>query len=40
MIQVMVDVALRDAKRIADLVARWHPEAVPGGVEPTIPAFP
>ena len=40
MILVMVDVALRDAKRIADLVARWHPEAVPGGVEPTIPAFP
>jgi len=40
MILVMVDVALRDAKRIADLVARWHPDAVPGGVEPTIPAFP
>jgi len=40
MILVMVDVPLRDARRITDLVARWHPEAVPGGIEPTIPAFP
>lgn len=40
MILIMVDVPLRDAQRIADLVTRWHPEAVPGGVEPTIPAFP
>ena len=40
MILVMVDVASRDTQRIADLVTRWHPEAVPGGVEPTIPAFP
>ena len=40
MILVMVDVPLRDAQRTTDLVARWHPEAVPGGIEPTIPAFP
>ena len=39
MVLVMVDVPVRDAQRITDLVARWHPEAVPGGVEPTIPAF-
>jgi len=40
MVLVMVDVTLRDAQRVTDLVTRWHPEAVPGGVEPTIPAFP
>src|SRR5262245_17333603 len=40
MVLVMVDVPMRDALRITELVARWHPEAVPGGVEPTIPAFP
>ena len=40
MILVMVDVASRNTQHIADLVTRWHPEAVPGGVEPTIPAFP
>jgi hypothetical protein len=37
---MMVDVPLRRVTDISDLVARRHPEAVPGGVEPTIPAFP
>ena len=37
---LMVDVPFRDCERIAELVARRHPEAVSGGTEPTIPAFP
>jgi hypothetical protein len=40
MILLMVDVPFRDAQRITSLVTSWHPEAMPGGVEPTIPAFP
>jgi hypothetical protein len=37
---LMVDVPLHRCKRITELVTRRHPEAVPGGTEPTIPAFP
>ena len=40
MLLVMVDLPSRDTQRITDLVTRRHPEAVPGGTEPTIPAFP
>jgi len=40
MLLVMVDLPSRDTQRITDLVTRLHPEAVPGGTEPTIPAFP
>jgi uncharacterized membrane protein YeaQ/YmgE (transglycosylase-associated protein family) len=39
-ILMMVDVPLYRAQEIRDLVAKRHPEAVAGGVEPTIPAFP
>ena len=37
---MMVDVPMRRVDEITDLVARRHPEARPGGFEPTIPAFP
>jgi hypothetical protein len=37
---MMVDVPMRRVHEITDLVARRHPEAVSGGFEPTIPAFP
>ncbi len=37
---MMVDVPMRRVQEISDLVARRHPEAVAGGFEPTIPAFP
>jgi hypothetical protein len=37
---MMVDVPMTHTQEICDLVARRHPEAVSGGVEPTIPAFP
>jgi hypothetical protein len=37
---LMVDVPFGQAERITELVTRRHPEAVPGGTEPTIPAFP
>lgn len=37
---MMVDVPMRRVQEISDLVARRHPEAVSGGFEPTIPAFP
>jgi len=37
---LMVDVPLHDCERISELVARRHPEAVSGGTEPTVPAFP
>jgi hypothetical protein len=37
---MMVDVPMRRAGEISDLVANRHPEAVSGGYEPTIPAFP
>lgn len=37
---LMVDVPSGQASRITELVTRLHPEAVPGGTEPTIPAFP
>jgi hypothetical protein len=39
MLLLMIDVASKDAQRIAELM-RQHPRAVPGGIEPTIPAFP
>jgi len=37
---LMVYVPFRDYERITELVARRHPEAISGGTEPTIPAFP
>jgi hypothetical protein len=37
---MMVDVPLGRVAEIRELVRRRHPEAVSGGVEPTIPAFP
>jgi hypothetical protein len=37
---MMVDVPMRRVQEIRELVARHHPEALSGGVEPTIPAFP
>lgn len=37
---MMVDVPMRRVQEISELVARRHPEAVSGGFEPTIPAFP
>lgn len=37
---LMVDVPFGHAERITELVKHRHPEAVPGGIEPTIPAFP
>jgi uncharacterized membrane protein YeaQ/YmgE (transglycosylase-associated protein family) len=37
---MMVDVPMRRAGEIQQLVASRHPEAVSGGFEPTIPAFP
>jgi hypothetical protein len=37
---MMVDVPLRRAQEVSELVNRRHPEAVAGGFEPTIPAFP
>jgi hypothetical protein len=40
MLLLMIDVAARDTQRITDLVIGRHPQAVPGGTEPTIPAFP
>ncbi|HVS26373.1 MAG TPA: DUF1269 domain-containing protein [Burkholderiales bacterium] len=39
-ILMMVDVPARKVEQIRQLVERRHPEAAPGGVEPTIPAFP
>jgi hypothetical protein len=37
---LMVDVPFTEQERIVEIVRRRHPEAVPGGTEPTIPAFP
>jgi len=37
---LMVDVPFSQQARIVEIVVRHHPEAVPGGSEPTIPAFP
>ena len=37
---MMVDVPMGRVQEITRLVARRHPEAVSGGFEPTIPAFP
>jgi len=37
---MMVDVPMRRVQEICELVASRHPEALSGGVEPTIPAFP
>lgn len=39
-ILMMVDVPARRVEEIRALVEGRHPEAVAGGVEPTIPAFP
>ena len=37
---MMVDVPMSRVQEIRDLVSRRHPEALSGGFEPTIPAFP
>lgn len=37
---MMVNVPMRRVQEISSLVARRHPDAVAGGFEPTIPAFP
>ena len=37
---MMVDVPMRRVQEFCDMVARKHPEALSGGFEPTIPAFP
>ena len=37
---MMADVPLGKVNEIRALVAKHHPEAISGGVEPTIPAFP
>ena len=37
---MMIDVPMRRVQEITELVARRHPEAVSGGFEPTMPAFP
>jgi hypothetical protein len=37
---MMVDVPFNRSQEIVDPVRRRHPEAVSGGTEPTIPAFP
>ena len=37
---MMVDVPMRRVSEICELVSRRHPEALSGGFEPTIPAFP
>ena len=37
---MMVDVPLGKVSDIRELVRRRHPEAISGGLEPTIPAFP
>jgi hypothetical protein len=37
---IMVDVPRDRVTAICELVARRHPHAVYGGIEPTIPAFP
>jgi len=37
---MMVDVPFAKVQAINELIARRHPEAICGGTEPTIPAFP
>jgi uncharacterized membrane protein YeaQ/YmgE (transglycosylase-associated protein family) len=37
---MMVDVVFPRTQEIVDLVRQRHPEAMSGGTEPTIPAFP
>jgi hypothetical protein len=37
---MMVDVPMSRVQEICDLISRHHPEALSGGFEPTIPAFP
>ena len=37
---MMVNVPMRRVQEISELVTRRHPEALSGGFEPTIPAFP
>ena len=37
---MMVDVPIRRVQEICDLMKTRHPEALSGGFEPTIPAFP
>ena len=40
MLLLIVDVPFREAQRLTHLVIDKHPDAVPGGTEPTIPAVP
>jgi hypothetical protein len=37
---MMVDVPMRRVQEICELISSRHPEALSGGFEPTIPAFP
>ena len=37
---MMVDVPMSRVQEISDLIGQRHPEAVSGGFEPAIPAFP
>jgi hypothetical protein len=37
---MMVDVPMSRVREICDTIAKRHPEALSGGFEPTIPAFP
>jgi hypothetical protein len=37
---LMVDVRFSKVETVTEVVLRHHPEALPGGTEPTIPAFP
>ncbi len=39
-ILLMVDVPFSRAEELRNLIQKRHPEAIPGGTEPTIPAFP
>jgi hypothetical protein len=37
---LMLDVPSRRYQEVRDIIARTHPEAIDGGNEPTVPAFP
>jgi uncharacterized membrane protein YeaQ/YmgE (transglycosylase-associated protein family) len=37
---MMVDVPFTRTAEVRDLILRRHPEAIPGGIEPQVPAFP
>ncbi|HUP98475.1 MAG TPA: DUF1269 domain-containing protein [Usitatibacter sp.] len=39
-ILLMLDVPSRQYEEVREVIARTHPEAIDGGQEPTVPAFP